>query len=185
MSENLETIILAGGCFWCSEAVFRRVKGVAEVTSGYANGKMENPTFEDVSSGETGAAEAVQIKFDPKVVSFQKLLDIFWATHDPTTLNRQGLDVGTQYRSAIYYTNENQKEIAEKSRELQEEREVAGRPIVTEVAPLRNFYTAEQYHQEYFEKNRITNPYCSLVIAPKIQKLLEKFNSEVKEEYRA
>lgn len=185
MTDHPETITFAGGCFWCTEAVFRRVKGVLSVISGYANGRTTNPTYEAVSSGETGFAEAVQIKFDPTIISFQKLLDIFWATHDPTTLNRQGTDVGTQYRSAIYYTTEEQKEIAEKSKELQGEREVVGRPIVTETAPLQNFSTAEAYHQSYYEKNQDVNPYCSLVIAPKIQKLLDKFNSEVKEEYQA
>lgn len=184
MNDNLETAVFAGGCFWCTEAVFKRLKGVVSVTSGYAGGRTDHPTYEDVSSGETGHAEAVRVEFDPAVISYQKLLEVFWATHDPTTLNRQGSDVGTQYRSAIFYTTPEQKSVAEKSKELTGEREIAGRVVVTEIAPLEKFYTAEEYHQNYFERNAKSNPYCSLVIAPKIRKLLEKFNSQIKEEYR-
>jgi peptide-methionine (S)-S-oxide reductase len=173
----MDKAIFAGGCFWCTEAVFKRLKGVGKVTSGYANGEMANPTYGDVSSGETGFAEAVEIQFDPEIISYDKLLEIFWATHDPTSLNRQGADVGTQYRSAIYYLNDEQKEKAEVSKQNVER-------SVTEIAPLKNFYTAEEYHQNYFEKNTNSNPYCSIVIAPKIKKLLDKFNAEVKPEYQ-
>lgn len=173
----MEKAVFAGGCFWCTEAVFTRLKGVTKVTSGYANGEMANPTYGDVSSGETGFAEAVELQFDPNIITYTKLLEVFWATHDPTSLNRQGMDVGTQYRSAIYYVNDEQKVKAEESKQ-----KVEG--SVTEIAPLKNFYTAEKYHQNYFEKNANANPYCSIVIAPKIKRLLEKFNSEVKEDYK-
>lgn len=173
-----ETATFAGGCFWCTEAIFRRLKGVVSVESGYAGGKGENPSYEEVSEGDTGFAEAVQVKFDPQIISFDRLLDIFWATHDPTTLNRQGPDVGTQYRSAIFYHDDKQKKTALESKEEQSE------SVVTEIAPLEKFYTAEEYHQNYYERNMETNSYCSLVISPKIQKLLDKFNQDVKEEYR-
>jgi len=173
--------VLAGGCFWCTEAIFKRVKGVEEVESGYANGQMENPSYEDVSSGDTGAAEAIKIHFNPKVISLDKLLEIFWATHDPTSLNRQGADVGTQYRSSIFYQGESQKEVALKSKG--EHKNEFSDNIVTEVLPLKNFYKAEDYHQNYYDTNKNSNSYCSLVIDPKIEKLLTKFNSEVKPEY--
>jgi peptide-methionine (S)-S-oxide reductase len=187
--QSVENLVLAGGCFWCTEAIFRRLKGVKSVTSGYANGEMEKPSYEEVSSGETGAAEAIKIEFDPKVISLGHLLEIFWATHDPTTLNRQGADVGTQYRSAIYYQNEEQKEAALKSRDetvrhLDNQTFRQSDKIVTEIAPLKNFYKAEDYHQDYYENNKNRNPYCSIVIDPKIEKLLDKFNSDIKEEYK-
>lgn len=185
METNLETAVFAGGCFWCTEAIFKRLIGVVKVTSGYAGGKTSDPSYESVSSGETGHAEAVKVEFDPDLISYQKLLEIFWATHDPTTLNRQGSDVGTQYRSIIFYTTPEQKSVAEKSKELTEEREITGRKIVTEISPLDNFYTAEEFHQNYYERNKGSNPYCSLVIAPKIQKLLDSFNSQVKPNYQA
>lgn len=169
---------LAGGCFWCTQAVFKRLKGVLSVTVGYAGGKGNNPVYKEVSTGKTGFAEAVQIKFDPKIIPYEHLLDIFWVVFDPTTLNRQGQDVGTQYRSVIFYHNNKQKEIALKSKKA------LGVDAVTEIAPFEKFYTAEEYHQNYYERNMDTNPYCSLVIDPKIQKLLDKFNSDVKEEYR-
>ncbi len=145
---------------------------------------MENPSYEDVTAGDTGHAEAIQIKFDPQVITYGKLLDIFWATHDPTSLNRQGSDVGTQYRSAIFYEGDEQKEVALASKEKAAREDLIGRNIVTEIAPLGKFYTAEDYHQDYYEQNKNSNPYCSLVIAPKIEKLLQKFNQEVKDEYR-
>src|SRR5579884_1449834 len=166
---NLETITLAGGCFWCTEAIFRRLKGVKAVTSGYANGNVESPTYEDVSSGQSGYAEAIQVTFDPAVIKLQHILDIFWATHDPTSLNRQGNDIGTQYRSAIYYTSDEQRQVAEESMH-QAESQNPGQKFVTEIAPLNNFYTAEDYHQSYYEINKNKNPYCSIVIDPKIHK---------------
>lgn len=180
----MEKATFGGGCFWCTEAIFKRVKGVTEVISGYAGGKRENPKYEQVSSGATGHAEAVQLTFDPQIISYEHLLDIFWATHNPTTLNQQGADLGTQYRSVIFYHNEKQKEIAEKSKEKIEKEHMYDNPVVTEIIPFDKFYTAEQYHQNYYEQNKNSNPYCSLVISPKIKKLLEKFNGDVKEEYK-
>lgn len=171
----MEKATFAGGCFWCTEAVFRRLKGVASVVSGYAGGDVDNPTYSQISSESTGHAEAVQVTFDSTVISYDKLLEIFWAVHDPTTLNRQGNDVGTQYRSAIFYHSPKQKELAEKSK---------ASSFVTEIVPFTNFYKAEDYHQEYYEKNKDLNPYCSIVIDPKIEKLLREFNKEVKEEYK-
>lgn len=178
----METATFAGGCFWCTEAIFKRIKGVNKVESGYSGGDMENPSYEKVSSGETGHAEAIQITYDPKIISFEKLLEIFWATHDPTTLNRQGADAGTQYRSVIFYHDGKQKEIAEKSKKDNEPYFKDG--IVTEILPFEKFYKAEEYHQNYYDTYQSTNAYCSLVIDPKIQKLLTKFNSEVKDEYK-
>lgn len=180
-----ETATLAGGCFWCTEAIFKRLKGVVSVSSGYAGGEKENPSYEEVSEGDTGYAESVQIKFDPKIIPYKHILDIFWATHDPTTLNRQGADVGTQYRSVIFYHNEEQKKVAEKSKDEMEASGELKNNIVTEIVPFKNFYTAEEYHQNFYDKNKSTNTYCSLVIDPKIQKLLDKFNNDVKEEYKS
>lgn len=166
----METATLAGGCFWCTEAIFKRLKGVNSVVSGYAGGDMQNPSYDKVSSGTTGHAEAIQVKFDPSIISFEKILDVFWATHDPTTLNRQGADVGTQYRSIIFYHDEKQKESALKSKKPS---------FVTEIIPFLNFYKAEDYHQDFYEKNK-SYPYCQIVIDPKIQKLLTEFKNEVK-----
>ncbi len=176
----METAVFAGGCFWCTEAVFQRLKGVTKVTSGYANGEGENPNYEQVSRGDTGFAEAIQVTFDPKVISYEKLLEIFWATHDPTTLNQQGADVGTQYSSSIFYENDEQKDLALRSKETMKNKD----EVVTRIEPLKNFYTAEEYHQNYYDQNKDFNPYCSIVINPKIEKLLLKFNSEVKDEYK-
>lgn len=172
---NTETATFGGGCFWCTEAVFQRLKGVISVVSGYAGGNVENPNYNQMFREETGHAEAIQITFDPKVISYKKLLDIFWATHDPTTLNRQGADVGTQYRSVIFYHNEEQKKLALGSKDPS---------FVTEIVPFTNFYKAEDYHQNYYNKNKDTNPYCSIVIDPKIEKLVKEFNEDVKEEYK-
>lgn len=169
--KNYEIATLSGGCFWCLEAIFKRLKGVTSVVSGYAGGEMQNPSYEDVSSGKTGHAEAVQITFDPKIITFEKLLEVFFATHDPTTANRQGSDVGTQYRSVIFYQNDAQKETAEK---------FIHPPIVTKIEPATIFYPAEDYHKNYYETHKDA-PYCKLVIDPKIQKLREKFKEEVKE----
>lgn len=180
----MQIATFAGGCFWCTEAVFKRLKGVESVVSGYANSNVESPTYESSSTGTTGAAEAVQITFDPQKISYEKLLEIFWATHDPTTLNRQGADVGTQYRSSIFYQDEKQKEAAENSRTQMDDSGKMPSKIVTEIAPLKNFYKAEDYHQNYYELNKNSNPYCSIVIDPKIEKLIHLFNNEVKEEYK-
>ena len=182
-SNDFKTSTLAGGCFWCTEAIFKRLKGVVEVTSGYTGGSVKNPMYEDVLTGQTRHVEAVQIKYNPNIISFEKLLDIFWATHDPTTLNRQGTDVGSQYRSAIFYHSAEQKHIAEASKLSQEKSGKLNSKIVTEIKPFEKFYTAEEYHQKFFDRNP-DYPYCSIIIAPKVQKLLEKFNGEVKEEYK-
>ena len=180
--KDIEVATLANGCFWCTEAIFSRVKGIKSVIPGYSGGKTNNPSYEQVCTGITGHAEAIQIEYDPKIISFEKILDIFWHTHDPTTLNRQGNDVGTQYRSAIFYHDENQKNVAEKSKEELEKEGVFKNPIVTEIIPFSNFYPAEDYHKEYYENNR-NAPYCSFVIDPKIQKLLQKYSDKIKQEY--
>jgi peptide-methionine (S)-S-oxide reductase len=175
-----ETATLASGCFWCSEAVFARLVGVKSVLPGYSGGHVENPSYDDVCTGRTGHAEAAQIEFDPDIISYEKLLDVFWHTHDPTTLNRQGNDVGTQYRSAIFYHNERQKEIAERSKIELEKKGVYKDPIVTEIVPFKKFYVAEDYHKNYYEDHQ-NAPYCRFVIAPKIQKLVSKYRSDLKD----
>ena len=180
--KDLEIATLANGCFWCTEAICSRVKGIKSVIPGYSGGKTSNPSYEQVCTGITGHAETIQIEYDPKIISFEKILDIFWHTHDPTTLNRQGNDVGTQYRSAIFYHGENQKNIAEKSKKELEKESVFKNPIVTEIIRFSNFYPAENYHKEYYENNR-NAPYCSFVIDPKIQKLLQKYSDKIKQEY--
>ncbi len=174
MPGKRETAVFGGGCFWCTEAIFSALRGVETVTSGYAGGKMVDPGYDQVSMGTTGHAEVVQVEFDPEVVSYGTLLEVFFATHDPTTMNRQGADVGTQYRSAVFTTNDAQTQAAKAYVEKLEAGEYAGRKIVTEVAPLDRFYTAEEYHQKYFEKNA-GNPYCSVVIVPKLEKLKKQF----------
>ena len=180
--QDNEVATLASGCFWCSEAVFRRVRGVKSVLPGYSGGTIENPSYDKVCGGNTGHAESIQIVFDPKVITFKKLLEIFWHTHDPTTLNRQGNDVGTQYRSAIFFHNQSQKETAEKLKtELDKERLYAD-PIITEISPLRNFYVAEEYHRNYYEDHKDA-PYCNIVITPKISSLLRKYGNDVKEKH--
>lgn len=166
--QHLAQATFGGGCFWCVEAVFETEPGVTAVASGYAGGNTINPSYDDVCSGTTGHAEVVQITFDPKIVPYDRLLDLFWEAHDPTTLNRQGADVGTQYRSIILYHDAAQKEAAEKSRA--EAGKQFGRPIVTEIVPLEAFYPAEDYHQDYFRRNGRA-PYCQMVIAPKLRKL--------------
>jgi peptide-methionine (S)-S-oxide reductase len=180
--NDLEVITLASGCFWCTEAVFKRVNGVISVISGYTGGSRDNPSYDEVCSGETGHAEAVQLKFDPKIISVKQILEIFWHTHDPTTLNRQGNDVGTQYRSAVFYNSESQKDMALKVKDELENKKVYSSPIVTEITPFRNFYEAEEYHRDYYDNNR-TAPYCNYVIDPKVNKLLTKFSSNLKGEY--
>ena len=174
-----EMATLAGGCFWCLEAVYDQLKGVTSVESGYAGGKTLNPNYQDVCSGMTGHAEVIQITFDPQVVSFQDLLNVFFTIHDPTTLNRQGADVGTQYRSAIYYHTPEQKAIAEQSIRDLNTAHVWNAPIVTEVTPLDKFYIAEEYHQEYFARNP-NQGYCRAVIAPKVSKFRHKYLEQLK-----
>lgn len=180
---QFDTVTLAGGCFWCIEAIFDRLKGVTSVVSGYAASQVDNPSYKEVCSGRTGAAETVQITYDSSVISYDKLLEIFWHLHDPTTLNRQGNDVGTQYRSAIYYQNDEQKQIALASKTAIEKSGTYKKPIVTEIVPFTNFYPAEDYHNDYYDSNR-NQPYCMFVIDPKIQKLLKEYKKEVKEERR-
>lgn len=179
----IETVTLAGGCFWCTEAIFTRINGVESVIPGYAGGQKKDPTYEEVASGKTGHAEAIQITFDPAFISFDRLLDVFWATHDPTTLNQQGNDRGTQYRSVIFHDGEAQRMIAEKSKASLASSGEYNKPIVTEITPFTNFYKAEKYHRNYFE-NHSDAAYCSLVVAPKIKKLLDHFGTELKGEYQ-
>ena len=178
---QLETATLASGCFWCTEAIFNRLKGVTSVVSGYAASKVADPSYEAVCTGRTGAAEAVQVTFDPSVISYNKLLEIFWHVHDPTTLNRQGNDVGTQYRSAVFYHNDEQKRIALATKEAVDKSGTYKKPVVTEISPFTNFYPAEDYHKEYYERNRY-QPYCMAVIDPKVRKLLNEYRDEVKAE---
>lgn len=174
-TNQTETATLGGGCFWCTEAIYQMLPGVKSVASGYAGGTSENPTYKDVCSGRTGHAEVIQIEFDPKQVSYNKILDTFWQAHDPTTLNRQGADAGTQYRSIILYNSEAQKVAAEKSKaEAQKHFE---RPIVTEIVPLKKFYKAEGYHQNYFRSNP-DQPYCRAVILPKVEKFEKKLDEQ-------
>jgi peptide-methionine (S)-S-oxide reductase len=182
MNNIVEIATLANGCFWCSEAIFRRLKGVKSVLPGYAGGSIKNPSYDQVCTGTTGHAESTQIQFDPKIISFEKILDIFWHTHDPTTLNRQGSDVGTQYRSAIFYHDEKQKEVAEKSKKEVEAEGAYKDPIVTEISPFKIFYVAEDYHKNYYEEHKDA-PYCNFVIDPKIHKLLQQYGSDVIEEF--
>jgi len=179
----VEKATFAGGCFWCTEAIFKRLKGVISVLPGYSGGSIEHPTYEQVCSGTTGHAEAVQIEFDPKLIPYEKLLEVFFYTHDPTTPNQQGNDMGPQYRSVVLYHSAKQKEAAEKFILELEKTKIYDRPIVTSIEPFKNFYIAEDYHKNYFERNKDA-PYCSYVIGPKIHKLLVKFGKEVKEEYK-
>ena len=170
INQNIEQATLGAGCFWCVEAVFEQLDGVLNVRSGYTGGSTENPTYEDICTGKTGYAEVIQIDYNSSLISYKKLLDIFWKSHDPTTLNRQGADTGTQYRSAIFYHTEKQKETADKSKENVDKSDLYTDPIVTEIAPLTKFYIAENYHQDYYRVNP-SAPYCRLVIQPKLDKL--------------
>jgi peptide-methionine (S)-S-oxide reductase len=179
--SQFDTATLAGGCFWCTEAIFNRLKVVTSVVSGYAASQVENPSYEEVCSGRTGAAEAIQITYDPSIISYDTLLEIFWHMHDPTTLNRQGNDVGTQYRSAIFYRNDEQKQIALASKEALEKSRAYKKPVVTEIVPFTNFYPAEDYHKEYYDRNR-SQGYCMFVIDPKVKKLLKEYKNVVKDE---
>ena len=173
---NMEIATLAGGCFWCTEAIFKRLKGVTSVVPGYAGGEKPNPSYDEVCSGTTGHAEAIQITFDPSVISYNKILDVFWHLHDPTTLNQQGNDIGTQYRSAIFYRDEKQKEIAQEVKKDIDQSRMYKNPVVTEIVPLTNFYKAENYHQNYYDQNKSAS-YCQVIIDPKIQKLMKEFKN--------
>lgn len=172
-----EVATLGGGCFWCTEAVYSDLKGVEKVESGYSGGNAPNPSYEDVCTGDTGHAEVVQLTFDPKVISYKDLLEIFFSIHDPTTLNRQGADTGTQYRSVILYHDENQKKIAEKV--IEESRKNFNQPIVTQLVPFKAFYKAEDYHQEYFLNNP-NQPYCQVVVGPKVAKFRKHYPDKLK-----
>ncbi len=178
-SGQTETATFGGGCFWCTEAIFKSLRGVTMVESGYSGGQTKKPTYQEVCTGETGHAEVVQITFDPQVISFSELLEVFWKTHDPTTLNRQGADVGTQYRSVIFYHSPEQKEIAEKFRAVLNRENVFDKPVVTEIAAFEKFYKAESYHQNYFSGNRAQG-YCQFVIAPKLDKFRKAFKDKLK-----
>lgn len=179
MSDKLEIATLANGCFWCTEAIFQRLNGVEKVTSGYSGGKVKNPTYNEVTSGETGHAEVIQIQFDPAVITFQEILEVFFATHDPTTLNRQGYDVGTQYRSAIFYHSTAQKEVAEAFIKSLTDAKVFDKKIVTEVTAFDVFYEAEAYHQNYYNNNK-NQGYCVAVINPKLDKFIKKYKDKLK-----
>lgn len=177
--KNLEKATFGAGCFWCVEAIYEIVEGIEYVESGYSGGHVENPSYKEVTGGKTGHAEVARIHFDPKVISYAELLEVLWHTHNPTTLNRQGNDVGPQYRSVIFYHNEEQKEIAEKSLKKTDESGLWEDPIVTEIQPLENYYVAENYHQNYFENNPNAG-YCSIVIAPKVAKFKKEFDHLLK-----
>lgn len=178
-SRQIEVATLGGGCFWCMEAVFSELRGVEKVESGYSGGALADPTYEQVSTGKTGHAEVVQVNFNPKVISFKEILKIFFTMHDPTTLNRQGADVGTQYRSVIFYHNDEQKVTAEQVIKEITEAKIWNAPIVTQIEPFKAFYKAEDYHKDYF-KEHPEQPYCKLVIAPKIAKLREHYHKKLK-----
>lgn len=177
-NETLETATFAGGCFWCTEAVFQRLNGVKTVISGYTGGHIKNPAYREIGTGRTGHAEAIQIVFDPQVIRFEELLEVFFATHDPTTLNRQANDVGTQYRSEIFYHSEEQKIVAQKMISLLEKEKVFGNPIVTGITEAVAFYKAEQEHQNYYNDHR-SQPYCQVIINPKIDKLQRYFSNKL------
>lgn len=182
-SSNLQEATFGAGCFWCVEAIYEEVKGVESAVAGYAGGQMPNPTYRQVSSGQTGHAEVARITFDPSVISYEELLEVFWHTHNPTTKNRQGADVGPQYRSVIFYHNEEQKEIAEKSLDKTDDSDLWEDPIVTEVEPLSNYSVAENYHQNYYENNPNAG-YCTTVIAPKLKKFRKDFSHLLKDKVK-
>ena len=177
---NADTATLGTGCFWCTEAIFDQLDGVISVTSGYSGGSTANPSYKEVTTGETGHAECVQIVYDTSKLTFDELLEVFWQVHDPTTLNRQGGDVGTQYRSVIFYRNDEQKQKAEKYKTELDKSGAFDKPIVTTLEPFSKFYKAENYHQEYYELNKNSNPYCSIVIQPKLEKFKKVFKDKLK-----
>ncbi len=178
-SEKLETATFGAGCFWCVEAAFQTLEGVESTISGYSGGHVKNPAYREVCNGTTGHAEVIQIKYDPAKISFETLLEAFWGSHDPTTLNQQGNDIGTQYRSVIFYHNDKQKELAEGYKKKLNESGAFAKPIVTEISPYTNFYKAEDYHQNYFNANG-DQPYCSFVIQPKLEKFKKVFKDKLK-----
>ncbi|MFN2395556.1 MAG: peptide-methionine (S)-S-oxide reductase MsrA [Bacteroidales bacterium] len=178
MDKNFEYATLGGGCFWCLEAVFSEVKGINAAISGYSGGTIKNPTYREVTSGRTGHAEVIQLQFDPEVISYRDILTIFFHLHDPTTLNRQGADVGTQYRSVIFYQNEDQEKVAREVFKEIDRSDLWDDPLVTEVSPLQEFYKAEDYHQDYYANNP-NQPYCTFVISPKMSKLRKLFKDKL------
>ena len=180
IAEKIDTATFGTGCFWCTEAIFEQLNGVVKVTSGYSGGKVKNPSYKEVCTGETGHAECVQIMYEPDKISYDELLEVFWQVHDPTTLNRQGADVGTQYRSAIFYHTPEQKQKAEKYKAELDKSGAFNNPIVTEISPAAEFYSAENYHQEYYANNQNTNPYCAVVIRPKLDKFQKVFANKLK-----
>ena len=187
LAQNIETMkvlelaTFGNGCFWCTEAIFEQLKGVSKVESGYAGGKVKNPTYKEVCTGNTGHAEVIQLTYDPKVINYREILDVFFNTHDPTTLNRQGADVGTQYRSVIFYHNDSQKEEAENMIAALEKEKVFDSKIVTEVTAINNYYVAESYHQDYYNNNK-NQGYCRMVINPKLEKFTKKYKGKLKKD---
>lgn len=179
MNKNMEVITLGGGCYWCVEAVYENLEGVVSVVSGFSGGKTDHPSYEEVSTGTTGHAEVVQITYDPKITSLQEILKVFFTVHDPTTLNRQGADVGTQYRSVIFYSNEEQRQTAKSIIDALSKAKVFEDPIVTKLEPYKKFYKAENYHQNYYTNNK-NQPYCQMVIRPKIAKFERIFKNKLK-----
>ncbi|HEX6333377.1 MAG TPA: peptide-methionine (S)-S-oxide reductase MsrA [Flavisolibacter sp.] len=179
-SEKTDTATFGTGCFWCTEAIFEELNGVLSVTSGYTGGHVKNPTYKEVCSGQTGHAEVVQVVYEPDKITFDELLEVFFQVHDPTSLNRQGADVGTQYRSAIFYHNDEQKERSEFYKQELDKSGAFPKSIVTEIAPATTFYPAEDYHQEYYANNKNSNPYCSVVIRPKLEKFQQVFARKLK-----
>ncbi len=178
-NSNIDTATFGGGCFWCVEAIFQRVDGVLKVESGYSGGTVKNPSYKEVCNGTTGHAEVIRLTYDKTKVSFDDLLQIFWKTHDPTTMNRQGNDIGTQYRSAVFYHNEEQRKTAEEYKKKLNEEKVYPNPIITEITPIKNYYPAEDYHQNYYNQNG-SQGYCQYVIQPKIEKFEKVFKDKVK-----
>jgi len=178
-ATKLEKATFGGGCFWCLEAVYRELKGVHSVVSGYSGGSTDNPTYQEVCTGLTGHAEVIQIEYDPQQISYADLLEVFWKTHDPTTLNRQGADVGTQYRSVVFYHNDAQRQLAEQYKKKLDQSGAFSGPIVTEISPFKKFFAAEDYHQDYFRRNG-RQPYCQVVIQPKLEKFRQVFQDKLK-----
>ena len=177
--EGMQVATLGGGCFWCVEAIYEDIKGVESVVSGYSGGAKKNPSYQEVCSGFSGHAEVIQITFDPQVISFKDILEVFWEVHDPTTLNRQGADIGSQYRSVIYYHSDEQKNIAEESKRQADASGLYKDPVVTEISEFKGFYEAEDYHQDYFNNNP-NQPYCSVIISPKVKKFKNKYKDQLK-----
>lgn len=177
--KNLKKATFGMGCFWCTEAVFKNLKGVSNVKSGYSGGQLPNPTYEEVTTGETGHAEVIEFNYDSAIISYNELLEVFWKIHDPTTLNRQGADIGTQYRSVIFYHDAEQKAIADRYKKILNDSKVYGKKVVTEISPSKTFYVAESYHQNYYEKNK-DQAYCKAVILPKLNQLEALFKNKLK-----